>query len=126
MVIDDGYLRSENCMFELTEIARDPGFRSRVFPVILSDAAIFYATSDGSGTSSTGRPRSVSWRPNSRIVGSENLHGIREERDLYETIRNTIARIVEVLADMNALTPDVHRDTDFAQLYQALDAALSR
>jgi internalin A len=125
IVVDDGYLRSENCMFELTQIARDPAFRSRIFPVIMSDATIF-------------KPRQrlgyiKHWEEEIheldaalKEVGPENLQGIREERDLYETIRNTIASIVDVLADMNALTPDVHRDTDFAQLYQALDAALSR
>ena len=124
VVIDDGYLRSDNCMFELTEIAKDPAFRSRVFPVIMSDATIFNARR---------RLEYIKhWENEIRAldaglqeVGRENLQGIYDERDLYETIRNTIARIVDVLADMHALTPDVHRDTNFAQLYQALDAALS-
>jgi hypothetical protein len=30
VVVDDGYLRSPDCMFELTEIARDPAFAERV------------------------------------------------------------------------------------------------
>ena len=59
-----------------------------------------------------------------RQVGQENLHGIREELDLYEKIRNTIAEIIKMLADMNTLTPEIHKDTDFEQLYAQLAAAL--
>jgi internalin A len=123
VVIDDGYLRSANCMFELTEIAHDPAFASRVFPVIMSDAAIFNPVRRlGYVKHWENEIRELDAAM--REVGPENLQGVREERDLYETIRNTIARIVDIVADMNALTPEVHRDTDFAQLYQALDAAL--
>ena len=124
VVIDNGYLRSDNCMFELTEIAKDPAFRSRIFPVILSDAAIFKAR-QRLGYIKYWETEIGELDTELTSVGPENLQGIREERDLYETIRNTIAGIVDVLADMNALTPDIHRDTDFAQLHQALDVALS-
>jgi hypothetical protein len=57
-------------------------------------------------------------------VGQEHLEGIREELDLYEDIRNTIGRIMNVLGDMNTLTPQTHRGTDFEQLYTQLAAAL--
>ena len=60
-----------------------------------------------------------------RAVGQENLQGIREDLDLYETIRNTIARIMDILGDMNTLTVDAHRDSGFEQVYRSLDAALS-
>ena len=59
-------------------------------------------------------------------VGPENLQGVHDERNLYETIRNSRAGIVDVLADMNALTSDHHRDTEFTQLHRALDAALAQ
>jgi hypothetical protein len=86
--------------------------------VILSDAAIFDPVS---------RLDYVEHREQQLAkVGPENLQGIREERDLYETIRNTIARIVDLLADMNALTPESHRDSDFAELHRALEIALAR
>ena len=41
-----------------------------------------------------------------------------------EDIRNTIARMTSVLADMNTLTPEMHRGTDFEQLYKQLAAAV--
>ncbi len=60
-----------------------------------------------------------------RQVGQEYLQGIREELDLYEKIRNTIAGIMDVLADMNTLTPEIHKGTDFDQLYTQLATALA-
>ena len=57
-------------------------------------------------------------------VGQDHLEGVREELDLYKDIRNTIARIMNVLGDMNTLTPEMHRGTDFEQLYTQLAAAL--
>jgi hypothetical protein len=60
-----------------------------------------------------------------RGVGQEYLQGIREDLDLYAKIRSTIAGIMDVLADMNVLTPEIHKDTDFEQLYRQLASALS-
>jgi internalin A len=57
-------------------------------------------------------------------VGQEHLEGIRDDLDLYADIRNTIGRIMSVLADMNTLTPEMHRGTDFEQLYTQLATAL--
>jgi hypothetical protein len=57
-------------------------------------------------------------------VSQEHLEGIRDDLDLYADIRQTIAGIIDVLADMNTLTPDMHRGTDFEQLYTQLAAAL--
>jgi hypothetical protein len=59
-----------------------------------------------------------------RTVGQENLHGIREDIDLYESIRNTIAKILDVLRDMNTMTEHSHRENGFAQLYDSLESAL--
>ena len=125
VVVDDAYLRSANCMFELTRIADDPAFADRVFPVILSDAAIFDPISRLDYIEHWEEQVNKLDAKLAR-VGPENLQGIHDERNLYETIRNTIARIVDVLADMNALTPETHRDSDFAELYRSLEVALTR
>ena len=57
-------------------------------------------------------------------VRPEHLEGFREELDLYADIRATIGRITHVLKDMNVLTPQMHRGTNFEQLYRQLAAAL--
>jgi hypothetical protein len=41
VVLSDKYLKSENCMFELVEIAKHGNFVDRIFPVVLSSANIY-------------------------------------------------------------------------------------
>jgi len=123
VVLDDAYLRSRNCMFELTEIADRTEFAKVVFPVVLGDANIF----DPVGRVAYVRhweEKRAELESAMRGVGLENLQGIREDLDLYEKIRNTIARITDVLADMNTLTLSAHTSSDFAELSEALNDLL--
>ena len=43
VVISDKYLKSENCMFELLEIAQQGDFHRRIFPIVLADANVYKA-----------------------------------------------------------------------------------
>lgn len=124
VVLGQAYLQSKNCMFELTEIADRPEFASRVYPIIMADAAIFDPISR-IGYVKYWEGQRIELDKAMRQVGQEYLRGIREDLDLYEKIRNTIAGIMDVLADMNTLTPEIHRGADFEQLYSQLAAALS-
>jgi hypothetical protein len=125
VIIDRAYLESDYCMFELTEIAAKSNLADRVFPIILPDAEIFDPLV---------RLRYVRYWDDKRSQldremrqgGLENLRAISEYLDLYEAIRNTIAGITDALADMNTLTPDMHRGSNFAQLYDALQALNTR
>ncbi|MHC5743409.1 MAG: hypothetical protein ACYTXT_16095 [Nostoc sp.] len=53
-------------------------------------------------------------------VGAANLQGFREEIDQYTEIRNTIAELTNLLKDMNTLTPDIHSESDFEELLNAI------
>lgn len=120
VVLDDAYLRSKNCMFELTEVADRENFVQSVFPILMPDANIF----DPMGRLEYVRyweEKRAGLDEAMRLVGQENLQGIREELDLYETIRNAIARITDVLADMNVFTAARHAGSGFAELYEALE-----
>lgn len=121
VILSKAYLESKNCMYELTRIASRPEFARRVYPIVMPDARIFDAIT---------RVRYIKYWENKRAeldaamkeIGQEHLEGIRDDLDLYEDIRNTIARIISVLAEMNTLTPELHRGTDFQQLYTQLAA----
>ena len=123
VILSKAYLESKNCMYELTQIAGHPEFARRVYPIVMGDAGIFDPRT---------QLRYIKYWENKRAeldaemkeVGQEHLEGIREELDLYEDIRNTISGIMNVLGDMNTLTPQTHRGTDFEQLYTQLAAAL--
>lgn len=122
VVLDDAYLKSKSCMFELTEIAGRKDFAKAVHPIVLGDANIF----DPIGRLAYVRfweERRAELDAAMRTVAQDNLQGIREELDLYARIRAMLAGIVDVLADMHTLTVAEHRGSDFRQLYEALDGA---
>ncbi len=41
MLISDEYVKSENCMYEVTELFNTPGFEARILPVIVNKAPVF-------------------------------------------------------------------------------------
>jgi internalin A len=120
VVISDKYLRSPNCMYELVEIAEGKQFHDRIFPVVLNDANIYNPIK---------RIEYIKyWEvERAKLAGAiktldpANLHGIREDMDLYDRIRDKISGLTSTLKDMNTLTPDMHRDADFNDLYNAIE-----
>lgn len=116
VVINEKYLRSPNCMFELTEIAANQDFRSRVFPVVLADADIYNPVSRIKYVQHWER-QIAELDAAMKTVSSANLQGFREEIDNYQNIRNTISELVFILKDMNTLTPEMHQGEDFDVIY---------
>jgi hypothetical protein len=130
-VISDKYLRSKNCMYELLEISKNGDFLDRIFPIVLEDARIYDALErleyikywDG---------KIAALKEGIKEVDPINLQGITDEINLYVEIRNRIAGLVDSLQNMNALTADIHRQSNFNALMTAIaqrleqDADLSR
>ena len=119
VVISDKYLRSPNCMFELVEIAENKQFHDRVFPVVLSDANIYDPVTRLEYVKHWEAKRKELAKA-MKGVDPANLHGIREDMDQYDRIRDKISGITSILKDMNTLTPDMHRDSEFSNLYDAI------
>ncbi|MEH1800375.1 MAG: COR domain-containing protein [Nostoc sp.] len=118
-VISDKYLKSPNCMFELVQIAKNGEFYNRIFPIVLADAQIYKPVA---------RLKYIKhWEDQIKEldeamkgVSAANLQGFREEIDQYTKIRNTIAELTNLLKDMNTLTPDIHSESDFESLLNAI------
>ncbi|MEM9450771.1 MAG: toll/interleukin-1 receptor domain-containing protein [Cyanobacteria bacterium P01_E01_bin.6] len=118
-VISEKYLKSENCMFELVEIAQNGSFYDRIFPIVLSDAKIYKPIQ---------RIRFIKhWEDQiaelneaMQSVGQANLQGFRDDIDLYQKIRDTIAELTNTLKDMNTLTLDMHQASNFDDLFTAV------
>jgi len=123
VVVSDKYLKSPNCMFELVEIADGKQFHDRIFPVVLADANIYDPIK---------RIEYVRYWEVKRAELAEamktldpaNLQGIREDMDLYDRIRDNFSRLTSILKDMNTLTPEMHSDSDFEELYNAIELRL--
>jgi formylglycine-generating enzyme required for sulfatase activity len=124
VVISDKYLRSPNCMFELVEIAEGKQFHDRIFPIILSNAEIYDPVK---------RLQYVKYWEDKlaeldqamRGVGQANLQGIREDIDQYSRIRDKVSGLTSILKDMNTLTPDLHRDSDFSEIYAGIERRMA-
>lgn len=123
VLISEKYLNSENCMFEMVEVAKAQGLRERIFPIVLSDANIYKAT---------GRVRYVRHWENEiaeldealKTVRGDNLTKLQEDLNVYAEIRRLFDGIADTLRDMNALTPDQHEGSGFEELIGRIRAQL--
>jgi internalin A len=102
VVLDDAYLRSPNCMFELTELAGRGDFARRVYPVVLAGAEI-YDPVGRIGYIKYWEAKIAELEQAMGGVSPQFLDGVRKDLDLYAKIRNTIAGITDVLRDMNTV-----------------------
>jgi hypothetical protein len=124
VVISDKYLRSSNCMFELIEIAENKQFHDRIFPIVLSDANIYDPLKRIEYIRYWESKRSELAEA-IRSLDPANLQGIRDDMDLYDRIRDEVSMLTSILKDMNTLTPEIHLDSQFSYLYEAVEKRLS-
>ena len=120
VVVSDKYLRSPNCMFELVEIADNKQFHDRIFPIVLVDADI-YDPVKRIGYVKYWEEKRAELADAMKTLDPANLQGIRDDMDLYDRIRDKISGLASILKDMNTLTPEMHRESDFSHLYNAIE-----
>jgi len=123
VVISDKYLRSPNCMFELVEIAEGKQFHDRIFPVVLGDANI-YDPIKRIEYVKYWEVKRAELADAMRTLDPANLQGIRDDMDLYDRIRDKVSGLTSILKDMNTLTPEMHQESDFSYLYDAIEKRL--
>src|SRR5215207_928933 len=124
VVISDKYLRSPNCMFELVEIAEGKQFHDRIFPIVLSNAEIYDPVKRLEYVKHW-EVKLAELDKAMREVGQANLQGIREDIDQYSRIRDKVSGLTSILRDMNTLTPDMHRDSDFSEIYSGIETRMA-
>jgi hypothetical protein len=120
VVISDKYLRSPNCMFELVEIAENKQFHDRIFPIVLADANIYDPIKRIDYVSHWEGKR-AELATAMKTLDPANLQGIREDMDLYDRIRDKVSGLTSILKDMNTLTPEMHQDSNFSVLFDAIE-----
>lgn len=125
VVLSDKYLRSKNCMYELVEIASNKDFVNRVFPIVLSDAKIYDAI-DRINYKKYWKQKKDQLNQEILSLGDlSNITGISEELDDYDRFGDEFDKLTTTLKNMNTLSPDILRDSDFQQLYDALVERMS-
>jgi len=124
LVISDKYLRSANCMFELVEIAENRQFADRIYPVVLPDARIYDPVERLDYVAHWDHEKAKLNEKMRSLPDQSNLQGIREDLDNYDRFRDEISRLTSTLKDMNTLTPEMHRGSNFSELFDAIQARL--
>jgi hypothetical protein len=126
LIISNKYLKSENCMFELLQIFKNQDFYERIFPVVMEDVSISKATD---------RIELVKyWENEANNLDSKirelkklsNIQGVTEDLNLYTAIRNNIAKLTNILKDINYLNTENHISSNFKQLYEVIQAKIEK
>lgn len=124
VVISEKYLKSENCMYELVQIAKNGEFYDCIFPIVLNDANI-YKPIQRLQYVQHWEAQIYDLNEAMKTVNAANLQGFRDDIDLYTEIRGTIAGLIDILKDMNTLTPEMHAESGFDELFQAVERKLA-
>lgn len=123
VVICDKYLKSDNCMYELLEMAKAPDLRDRIFPIVLHDADIYDPVK---------RTDYIAYWVAAYKALDEKMstiphdlqQGLREEIDVRAAIKSRIADLAHMLKDMNTLDPQSHENANFTDMIDAVQARL--
>jgi internalin A len=129
-VIGDAYLKSENCMFELVEIATHGDFHQRVFPIILPSAQTLYDAVECIDYIEYWEQKFKALDQKMKRVSAANLQNFQKKVTLYDRIRQNFDELIGVITDM--ITVDLKTldsldsNPQFTQLLQQLQERLTR
>lgn len=127
-VVSDKYMKSEYCMYEAYRMFQSPAFRERVFPIVLPDADIFSFRGQAAYLrywheeymALEAEYRSIAEdKPTMVVALTERL------RDIEATTR-FINDFMDAVGDMNVLTSQMHLDSNFEQLLEAIESRIKR
>jgi len=107
-------------MIDLVEVAENKQLHDRIFPIVLSDADIYDPVKRIAYIKHWEAKR-AELAEAIKALDPANLQGIRDEIDMYDRIRDKVSGLTSILKDMNTLTPEMHRDSNFSALYDALE-----
>lgn len=129
IVISNGYLRSQNCMYELVQIYEQSkyggeSFYDRIIPLVVSDAKIYDPLDRLDYLDYWSEKQEVLQERARRAKGLQNINSITEAINLYDKIRDTIDHLMDMLGNMNTLTADLHRQSSFQEAKDAIRARL--
>jgi len=125
LVINDKYLRSEHCMYELVEIDENKDFRNRIFPIVLGDAHIYNVIDRVNYIHYWDKQIEKLNQAVKKVGVMTNLREINATLEKYVHIRAKFDNLTNLLSDMNALTPEIHASGGFSTLISVIKSALA-
>lgn len=120
IILSDNYLKSVNCMHEITEFFKDENYRERILPIVKCNANIFDIL---------GRNKYVKYwqsefekiEKDSNEIELLNKNSVIKELYRIENIKRTIPEFLDIIADMQVIRFDKNIDLDkFDVIYKEI------
>ena len=127
-VVGDKYMKSENCMYEAYRMFQSPAFGERVFPIVLPDADIFSFRGQVAYLKHWELEYEALEAEYKKIANSSPTMAApltERLRDIEATTR-FINDFMAAVSDMNVLTSQMHAESNFDQLLQAIEARIAQ
>jgi len=120
VVISDKYLKSENCMFEMLEIHGNKNTWNRIFPVVLADAKIYDEIERIDYLNYWDIKIEELKLKIKTIINPVGTGAVIAKINQYNDIRRIIDEIMDMLRNMNTLTPTMHEKAGFDSIIKGL------
>lgn len=124
VVLSEEYLQSKNCMYELLEIEKNKKIHQRVFPIVLENTKIYDAI-DKIRYLKFWENKANELKHGMSQIEPTHIVSIQKELNLYADIRRSIDELMDIIGDMNALTENVHLQTNFEVLIDSILAGIN-
>ena len=115
MVLSEAYFKSPNCMYELRGLSEHQDFRKRVSLIVLRGTPL-YDPLAWVKYRKYWEEKVKELDEALKTIGGTDAEDIYKRLNEYDSYRRLLAGQLAMLADMNALTQDIHVDTDFEAL----------
>lgn len=118
LVISPNYLKSSNCMYEISELTKDEDYKTRILPVIKNDTGIFDPIGRNTYT--------AYWEDEYRklYANSEKLDPLNRSASIselirYERIMRDLPSFLQIISDMNIVQcTDCISDNEFSKMIE--------
>ena len=101
LVISDNYLKSLNCMYEVLEVMKDEGYRSRILTVVLDNAKIYDILGKAKYIRYWNEKYKELSKEISKIDDYESTLILGEELRKISEIKNNVGEFMKIVSDMN-------------------------
>ncbi|MDO8847527.1 MAG: toll/interleukin-1 receptor domain-containing protein [Coriobacteriia bacterium] len=121
VVISEDYLKSINCMFEVTEFLKEKNYKDRILPLVQKDANIF----DIKGINiyiKFWQDKFIELKKSSSDIDELNRIETINELKKIENIQRNIGDFLSIISDMKTIIFDNEIDvTDFNKIYSVIN-----
>ncbi len=120
VVISKEYLEARNCMFELIKISEASNFYDRIYPIVLGNSKIYNVIDRLDYINYWDEKVSQLDAKIKTIQTGIDILSFQQELQLFGDIRKSFDSITKVLSDLNALTPEMHAESEFQEIFDAI------